>query len=488
MANQLDYPQLLKSQAYVNGEWVTAKSGKTLPVYNKATLQEIANVPSQSVADLEPAIEAANSAFGPWSRKTPKERHDLLASLFQRLQTHADDIARLIVAENGKSLTDARGEVAYGNGYIEWFAEEALRVYGYTTPSPQPSLRNIVQWRPLGPVGIITPWNFPLAMITRKVGAALAAGCPVVIKAPSETPLTPLAVAQLASEVGIPPGVINVIVTSKGEDEMAVGRTICESPALRKISFTGSTRVGRLLMQQSASTLKKLSMELGGNAPFIVFNDADIEAAATNALACKFRGSGQTCVSANRILVHNDVFDAFAAALTDKVRTLKVGNGMDEGTNIGPLVNEAGVNKVAKHVEEICAAGGEVMTGGERGEGLFYSPTVVSTAPNAQQPTDMEETFGPLAALYRFHDEAEAVRLANGVDVGLAGYFFSRDVGRCFRVAEALQVGMVGINTGLISQTTIPFGGVKQSGFGREGGPTGIREYLYEQALVFGGI
>lgn len=445
-------------------------------------------MPSQSVPDLEAAIGAADVAFGPWSRKTPKERHDLLIGFYQRLQAHSEDIARLIVAENGKSLTDARGEVAYGNGYIEWFAEEAMRVYGYTTPSPMPAIRNVVQWRPLGPVGIITPWNFPLAMITRKIGAALAAGCTTVIKAPTETPLTPLALAQVAAEAGIPPGVINVIVTAKGLDESAVGRAMCESHVLRKISFTGSTRVGRILMSQSASTLKKLSMELGGNAPFIVFDDADPELAAENAAASKFRGSGQTCVSANRILVQEGIYDAFSKALCEKVRALPVGNGMDDGVRIGPLVSEAGVEKVAQHVDAMRTAGGQVLLGGERGEGLFYAPTVVSTAPGVPVPTDAEETFGPLAALYRFRDEPEALRLANDVNVGLAGYFFSRDVARCFRVAEALHVGMVGINTGLISQTTIPFGGVNQSGFGREGGPTGVREYLYEQALVFGGI
>ncbi|WFD33281.1 hypothetical protein MCUN1_000094 [Malassezia cuniculi] len=484
----LKHATLIRDKSYIGGAWAGAKNGKELTVQNKATLQEIGTVPSQGVADLNDAIDAANAAFGPWSRKTPKERHDILITFYHRLQENAEDLAHLIVAENGKSLTDAKGEVAYGNGYIEWFAEEALRVYGYTTPSPMPHIRNIVQWRPIGPVGIITPWNFPLAMITRKLGAALAAGCTVVIKAPTETPLTPLAVARIAEESGIPPGVINILVTAKGPDEAAVGRAMCESPLLRKISFTGSTRVGRILMEQGASTLKKLSMELGGNAPFIVFDDADVDTAAENAVASKFRGGGQTCVSANRILVQDGIYDAFAEAISEKVRKLRVGNGMDDGVRIGPLVSEAGVDKVSQHVEAMRAAGGQILVGGERGEGLFYAPTVVSTAPGAAIPTDTEETFGPLAALYRFKDEAEALKLANNVDVGLAGYFFSRDVGRCFRVAEALHVGMVGINTGLISQTTIPFGGVNQSGFGREGGPTGIHEYMYEQALIFGDI
>ncbi|WFD38144.1 uncharacterized protein MJAP1_001092 [Malassezia japonica] len=485
---KLNYPALLHDKSYINGKWVDAKSGKTQPVYNKATQQEIRTIPDQGKADTEEAIDAAYAAFATWSKRTPKERHDLLMELYRKLQEHADDLAHIIVAENGKSLADAKAEVAYSNSFVEWFAEEALRVYGRTVPSPVGSVRNVVIRQPVGVAGLIAPWNFPLGMITRKVGPALAAGCTVVIKAPHEAPFSAFALAQLAEEVGIPAGVLNVLVSARGENESQMGLTLCESPKVRKISFTGSTRVGKLLMGQSANTLKKLSMELGGNAPFIVFDDADVSLAVDNAIACKFRGGGQTCISANRIYVQDAVFDKFSKALAAKVADFKVGYGMDKDVRIGPLVNEAGQKKVSEHVAKIKEAGGEILVGGEKGEGLFFEPTVAVAPQGKHMPTDDEETFGPLAVLYRFSTEDEVLEHANDASVGLAGYFFSKDVTRCFRVGEALQVGMIGINTGMISQNTIPFGGVKESGFGREGGPTGINEYLVEKALVFGDI
>lgn len=347
---------------------------------DKATQQEIRTIPDQGKADTEEAIDAAYAAFAAWSKRTPKERHDLLMELYRKLQEHAEDLAHIIVAENGKSLADAKAEVAYSNSFVEWFAEEALRVYGRTVPSPVGSVRNVVIRQPVGVAGLIAPWNFPLGMITRKVGPALAAGCTVVIKAPHEAPFSAFALAQLAEEVGIPAGVLNVLVSARGENESQMGLTLCESPKVHKISFTGSTRVGKLLMGQSASTLKKLSMELGGNAPFIVFDDADVSLAVDNAIACKFRGGGQTCISANRIYVHDAVFDEFSKGLAAKVADFKVGYGMDKDVRIGPLVNEGGQKKVGEHVAKIKEAGGEILVGGEKGEGLFFEPTVAVAA------------------------------------------------------------------------------------------------------------
>lgn len=455
---------------------------------DKATTEVLADVVDQGAEDTYAAIDAASDAFPSWSKTTAHARHDMLMALFHKIQENADDLARIIVAENGKCLSDAMGEVNYANSYVQWFAEETLRIQGYTTPSPQSSVRTVVFRQPIGVAGLIAPWNFPLAMITRKVAPALGAGCTAVVKAPHEAPLSALAMAHLAEKVGVPKGVLNVLVSSKGDNEQAMGKALCESTKVDKISFTGSTRVGKLLMSQSAATLKKVSMELGGNAPFIVFDDADVDNAVANAMACKFRCAGQTCISLNRLFVHERVYDEFVEKLAAKVRELRVGYGLEPHVNIGPLVNEAGQHKAFEHVFQMEKAGSQVLVGGQKGEGLFFEPTVVLAAPHSRPPTDEEETFGPVAVVYKFSNEEEVVRAANDVRVGLAGYFFSRDVQRCFRVAEALHVGMVGVNTGLISSSTMPFGGVLESGFGREGGPTGIYEYLFEKAVSFGGL
>ncbi|WFD42866.1 hypothetical protein MPSI1_001516 [Malassezia psittaci] len=485
---KLNYPALLRTESYINGKWVKAKSGKTQKVINKATLQEIAQVPAQNKDDTEAAIDAAHDAFQGWAKRTPKERHDLLYKLYHKINEHADDLAHIIVAENGKALQDAAGEVEYSNSFVEWFAEEAVRAYGKTVPAPDPKVRNVVIKQPIGVAGLLAPWNFPLAMITRKLCPALAAGCTGVVKAPCEAPLSALALAQLIDEVGFPKGVVNILVSERGQDEQEMGKTLCESPKIRAVSFTGSTRVGKILAQQSASTLKKLSLELGGNAPFIVFDDADLDLAVSNLVQCKFRCTGETCISANRIYIADAIYDEFSKKLAEQVGQFKVGNGMDKGVTMGPLNNEAGKKKIEEHVKKVKDAGGKIVLGGNAGEGLFFEPTIAQ-APDAKQlPTDEEETFGPLAVLYRFKDEADVIKRANDVSVGLGGYFFSQDVGRCFRVGEALEVGMVGINTGMISQYIIPFGGVKESGFGREGGPTGIDEFLEEKTLVFSGL
>ena len=485
---QLANPALVHEKSYIDGKWVNALNGQTQPVYNKATNEVLAEVVDQGRQDTEMAVKAAEEAFQTWSKTTPHERHNYLLALFAKIQENAEDFARLIVAENGKAISDARGEVNYANSYVQWFAEEALRIQGYTTPSPNPSNRTTVIRQPVGVAALIAPWNFPLAMITRKVAPALAAGCTTVVKAPHEAPLSALALAYLAEEAGIPKGVINVLVSSRGKNESEMGKALCESTLVDKLSFTGSTRVGKILMSQSVNTLKKFSMELGGNAPFIVFDDADVDAAVNNAVACKFRCGGQTCISANRIYVHEQVHDEFVSKFVERVKKLRVGNGLDENINIGPLVNEASQDKAESHVRAMQKIGSEVVLGGDKGEGLFFEPTVVLVKPGERVPTDDEETFGPVAAIYKFHSEEQVLRLANDVRVGLAGYFFSENVHRCHRVAEALHVGMVGINTGMISSSTMPFGGVMESGFGREGGPTGIHEYLYEKALSFGGI
>ena len=485
---QLANPALVHEKSYIDGKWVNALNGQTQHVYNKATNEVLAEVVDQGRQDTEMAIKAAEEAFQTWSKTTPHERHNYLLALFAKIQENAEDFARLIVAENGKAISDARGEVNYANSYVQWFAEEALRIQGYTTPSPNPSNRTTVIRQPVGVAALIAPWNFPLAMITRKVAPALAAGCTTVVKAPHEAPLSALALAYLAEEAGIPKGVINVLVSSRGKNESEMGKALCESTLVDKLSFTGSTRVGKILMGQSVNTLKKFSMELGGNAPFIVFDDADVDAAVSNAVACKFRCGGQTCISANRIYVHEQVHDEFVSKFVERVKKLRVGYGLDENINIGPLVNEASQDKAEFHVRAMQKIGSEVVLGGDKGEGLFFEPTVVLVKSGERVPTDDEETFGPVAAIYKFHSEEQVLRLANDVRVGLAGYFFSENVHRCYRVAEALHVGMVGINTGMISSSTMPFGGVMESGFGREGGPTGIHEYLYEKALSFGGI
>ncbi|KAK0543540.1 hypothetical protein OC846_006380 [Tilletia horrida] len=485
---KLKNSSLLQSQAYINGKWSAGSSDQTFIVYNKATNQEIGTVPDLGAAETKEAIDAASTAFREWSKTSAKHRHDLLLKLYAELDAATEDLAHIIVAENGKALAEAKGEVTYSNSFISWFAEEAVRTYGLTIPAPLPGVRNVVIKEPVGVVGIITPWNFPAAMITRKLGPALAAGCTAVIKAPAETPFSALAIAHLAEKVGFPAGVINIVTCAKGDNEIAVGKELCENKKVKKLSFTGSTRVGKILMSQSSGTLKKLSMELGGNAPFIsVFDDADIDAAVKGAIACKFRGSGQTCVCANRIFVHASIYDKFSKALAAEVDKFVVGYGMDDGVTHGPLVSEVGLKKVQEHVEISVQKGAKVLVGGKKGEGLFFEPTVLVDLPKGL-PMETDETFGPLAGLYKFTSEEEVLELANDSDVGLAGYFYSRDYARCWRVAEALQVGMVGINCPILSQNCVPFGGVKESGFGREGGPGGIAEYMHEKLMAWGGV
>jgi succinate-semialdehyde dehydrogenase/glutarate-semialdehyde dehydrogenase len=453
-----------------------------------ATGQKIADVAELSKTDVESAIHAAHAALPLLRKMTGRERANLLSAWHKEIQDHADDLATLITWENGKPLADAKGEIAYANSFFQWFAEEAPRLNGQTILSSGPGRRIYTTREPVGVAGLITPWNFPAAMLTRKIGPALAAGCTVVSKSPGETPFTANALAELAHRAGIPPGVVNVVTSLKNTP--AVGELLCTSPTVRKISFTGSTNVGKLLMRQSSSTLKKLSFELGGNAPFIVFDDADLDAAVQGAIASKFRSSGQTCVCANRIYVQRGIYDAFCDAFAAQVRRFQVGNGFDPAVTHGPLIHDRAVNKAEAHVQDALGKGAALLQGGERLVQLganFFAPTVLRDV-NAGMLIAAEETFGPVAGLFPFDTEAEVVALANGASVGLAGYFFSRDVARCWRVAEALELGMVGVNTGLVSDAASPFGGVKESGFGREGGGLGIDEYTVVKAVTVGGI
>ncbi|THH27639.1 hypothetical protein EUX98_g6546 [Antrodiella citrinella] len=477
---------LIRAQGYINGQWVDAKEGGKIQVTNPATGEELGHIPEMGIVEAKEAIEAASNAFKTWSKTTAKERHDLLMKFYQLMRENDDDLGRLITLENGKPLAEGKGEQAYSASFIEWFAEEAVRTYGEVIPAAQGSLRNVVIKQPIGVVSILTPWNFPSAMITRKLGAALAAGCTAVIKPPAETPFSCLALVELATRAGIPPGVINVITTSANVAE--VGKELCENPIVKKISFTGSTPVAKLLSGYAATTLKKVSIEAGGNAPFIVFDDADIDAAVAGAIACKFRGSGQTCVCANRIYVQSSIYAEFASRLAEKVAAFKVGNGLESDTTHGPLIHDRAVQKVEKHVEDALARGAQILHGGKRiaGPGTFFAPTILSDV-TSDALISREETFGPLAALTKFETEEEVIKLANDTPFGLAGYFFSRDVGRVWRVAEALEVGMVGTNTGVISQAVIPFGGVKESGLGREGSH-GITEYMNVKFIAFGGL
>ncbi|KAH7912972.1 Aldehyde/histidinol dehydrogenase [Hygrophoropsis aurantiaca] len=489
----LKEPSLVKSQGYINGKWVDAQEGGTILVTNPATDEELGNVPEMGLAETKSAIEAAAKAFESWGKTTAKYRHDILLKFYALMQEHHEDLGRIITLENGKTLTEGKGENAYSSSFMEillqhqsiYIAEEAVRTYGEHIPSPFSNIRNVVIKQPIG-FSIMTPWNFPSAMITRKLGAALAAGCTAVIKPPPETPFSALALAELSRRAGVPDGVINIVTTQKNVIE--VGREMCESKIVKKVSFTGSTAVAKTLYGMSTSTLKKVSIEAGGNAPFIVFDDADIDAAVEGAIACKFRGSGQTCVCANRIYVQSSVYADFASRLAEKVSAFKVGNGLDGKTTHGPLIHEKAISKVARHVDDAVSRGAQVLVGGQRlpAPGTFYTPTVLSDVP-AEALLNSEETFGPVAALTKFETEEEVIALANDTDVGLAGYFYSRDVGRVWRVAEALEVGMVGTNTGLISHATIPFGGVKESGLGREGGH-GIEEYMNQKLIAFGGI
>ncbi|RZI82782.1 MAG: NAD-dependent succinate-semialdehyde dehydrogenase [Rubrivivax sp.] len=484
---QLQDPSLLKTQALIDGQWVDAP--ERFDVRDPATGALLVQVPNLGAAQTEAAIAAANRAWPAWKGLTAKARANILMKWFALLQANADDLARIMTAEQGKPLAEAKGEVGYGASFIEWFAEESRRVYGETVPSTDPSKRFLVIKQPVGVCAAITPWNFPIAMITRKVAPALAAGCPVVIKPAEATPLSALAVAELALRAGMPPGVLN-IVTADAERSIEVGKALCASDTVRHLSFTGSTEVGRILMKQCAPTVKKLSLELGGNAPFIVFDDADIDAAVEGALIAKYRNAGQTCVCANRLYAQAGVYDAFVAKLSERVAQMKVGNGFDDGVVQGPLIDGQAMNKVEDLVADALAKGAKVVTGGQRAPlegGAFFTPTVLSNV-SADMRLAREEIFGPVAPVFKFDTEVEAIAMANDTEFGLASYFYSRDVGRIFRVGEALEYGMVGVNTGLISTCEVPFGGVKQSGLGREGARQGIDDYLETKYLCLGGL
>ncbi|MFG6465540.1 NAD-dependent succinate-semialdehyde dehydrogenase [Roseateles sp. BYS87W] len=483
----LDDASLLRTQALINGEWVTGAT--SFPVTNPATGQELAQVPNLGRPEADAAIAAAANALPAWRAKPAKERAAVLVRWQQLLVKHADDLARLMTAEQGKPLAEARGEVVYGASFLDWFAEEGKRVYGETIPTTDPTKRYLVVKQAMGVCAAITPWNFPLAMITRKVAPALAAGCTVVIKPAEATPLTALAVAELAQRAGMPAGVLNVL-TADAAQSIEIGHVLCESDVVKHLSFTGSTEVGRILMRQCASTVKKLSLELGGNAPFIVFDDADLDSAVDGAIASKYRNAGQTCVCANRLYVQAGVYDAFLEKFAAKVAALKTGNGFEAGVNVGPLIDEQALQKVATHVADAIALGAKVLAGGKRVEsagGHFFEPTLLADA-TPQMLCSREETFGPVAPVFKFQTEAEVIALANATEFGLASYFYSRDIGRIFRVGEALEYGMVGVNTGLISTAEVPFGGVKQSGLGREGGRQGIEDYVEVKYLCLGDI
>ena len=477
-------PTLLKTDAFINGQWV--KGSSTFEVTDPATGLKLANVANLGAPEAEQAIAAANAAWPAWKTKTAKERSILLRKWFDLLIAHTEDLARLMTAENGKPLAESRGEVAYGASFVEWFAEEAKRINGETLPQFDNNRRLLVLRQPIGVCAAITPWNFPLAMITRKVAPAIAAGCPVIIKPAEQTPLTALAAAELALRAGIPAGVINII-TADAANSIAIGKVLCSSDTVRHISFTGSTEVGRILMAQSAPTVKKMSLELGGNAPFIVFDDADIDSAVEGAFASKYRNAGQTCVCSNRIYVQEGVYEAFAQKFAAKVKTAKVGNGFDDGVNQGPLIEPSAVEKVERHVQDAVAKGARVLTGGKRLTGQFFEPTVVADA-TANMICATEETFGPFAPIFKFTTEQEAIDAANNTIFGLASYFYTRDVGRIFRVSEALEYGMVGINVGILATEHVPFGGVKQSGLGREGSHHGIDDYVEIKYLCLGDI
>ncbi|GAB4041469.1 MAG: NAD-dependent succinate-semialdehyde dehydrogenase [Rubrivivax sp.] len=480
----LNDPSLLKTDALIGGEWIAGLA--RFDVHDPATGQKLADVASLGADETAAAIAAAERAWPVWRAKTAKERAAVMMKWFALLHQHADDLARIMTAEQGKPLAEARGEVVYGASFIEWFAEEARRIYGETIPTTDANKRYLVIKQPIGVCAAITPWNFPIAMITRKVAPALAAGCPVVIKPAEATPLSALAVAELAQRAGMPAGVIN-IVTADAEGSIAVGKVLCASDTVRHLSFTGSTEVGRILAAQCAPTIKKISLELGGNAPFIVFDDADLDSAVEGAMVSKYRNAGQTCVCANRFYVQAGVYDAFVEKLAAKAQGIKVGNGFEAGVHQGPLIDDQAIGKVESHVADAVAKGARVVVGGERIGERFYTPTVLADV-TSEMLCAKEETFGPVAPVFRFETEAEAVQLANATEFGLASYFYSRDVGRIFRVGEALEYGMVGINTGLISTAEVPFGGVKQSGLGREGARQGIDDYVELKYLCLGDI
>lgn len=481
---QLQNKNFLKEQAYIDGQWIDGAKG--FAVTNPADGAQVATVPDLGVGETKAAIEAAHKALPGWAALSAKERAVILRRWADLMVAQADDLARIMVAEQGKPFAEARGEILYGAAFLEWFAEEGKRAYGDIIPSPLKRSRILVTRQPVGVCALITPWNFPSAMITRKAGAALAAGCTCVAKPAAETPLSALALAVLAEEAGVPPGALNIVTTS---DSALVGKELCENEKVRKLSFTGSTAVGKILMRQCSGTLKRLSLELGGNAPFIVFDDADIDAAVEGAIICKYRNAGQTCVCANRIYVQAGIYDVFADKFTEKVRALKVGNGAEEGVSVGPLINEEAIVKVQAHIKDAAAKGGEILTGGESHAlgGLFFEPTVIAGATEVMKCAQ-EETFGPVAPLFKFESEEEVIRLANSTPYGLAAYFYARDMGRVVRVSEALEFGMVAVNTGILSTEVAPFGGVKASGFGREGSKYGLEEYLEIKYTLLAGL
>ena len=482
---KLRKPELFRQPAYLDGRWCDADNGASFAVTNPATGEVLGHVPEMGAAETRRAILAAQTAWAGWRRKTAKERSAILRKWNDLMLANTDDLAAIMTAEQGKPLAESKGEIAYAASFIEWFAEEGKRVNGDTLQSPANDKRLLVVKEPIGVCAAITPWNFPAAMITRKAGPALAAGCPMVLKPAESTPFSALALAVLAEEAGVPAGVFSVLTG----DARAIGGELTANPVVRKLSFTGSTEVGRLLMAQSAPSIKKLSLELGGNAPFIVFDDADLDEAVVGAIASKYRNAGQTCVCANRLYVQDGVYDAFAAKLVKAVQALKVGAGTEPGVEQGPLIDAAAVDKIESHIADAIAKGGQVLTGGKRHAlgHTFFEPTVVANA-SPGMLVAREETFGPLAPLFRFKTDAEVVQMANDTEFGLASYFYSRDIARIWRVAEALEYGMVGINTGLISNEVAPFGGVKQSGLGREGSSYGIDVYVVVKYLCMGGL
>jgi succinate-semialdehyde dehydrogenase/glutarate-semialdehyde dehydrogenase len=483
---KLDNDALLRDAAYIDGQWRGAASGARFAVKNPATGEVIAEIADCGEGDVRTAIEAADRAWGPWRAKTAKERALLMRRWYDLMMAAQEDLAQLMTAEQGKPLAESRGEIAYGASFIEWFAEEGKRVYGDTIPTNAPGRRILVLKEPVGVVAAITPWNFPNAMITRKVGPALAAGCTVVVKPAQLTPLSALAIAELAHRAGVPKGVLNVVPSTQSS---RVGRELTENPLVRKFSFTGSTEVGKQLMRQCASTVKKISLELGGNAPFIVFDDADLDAAVKGAMASKFRNMGQTCVCANRFLVQDRVYDAFAEKLARAVSTLKVGDGIMPGIEQGPLINTAAVEKVEHLLQDATAKGAKIAIGGKRHRlgGTFFEPTIVRDVTPVMEFAS-EEIFGPVVTLFRFKDEADAIRMANDTEYGLAAYFYARDMARIFRVTEGLEYGIIGVNEGIISTEVAPFGGMKQSGTGREGSKYGIEGFLEIKYVAMGGL
>ena len=481
---QLEAHELVKNGSYINGRWHS--SDNTFSVNNPANLQQLADIADAGKTQAEQAVQAASEAFAGWAAKPAAERSALLLDWYQLVMKHQDDLARLMTLEQGKPLTEAKGEIAYGASYLQWFAEEAKRLYGDTIPAPSADKRIIVQRQPVGVVAAITPWNFPNAMLARKAAAALAAGCTFVVKPAHQTPLSALALAELSQQAGIPPGVFNVVC---GTDAKAIGEVFTQDPRVAKFSFTGSTAVGKLLAKQCADTVKRVSMELGGNAPFIVFDDADLDAAADGLMASKFRNAGQTCVCANRILVQSSVYDAFLEKFVEKVKLLRIGDGLEKGTDIGPLIDDKALQKVTELTQGALDDGATLLLGGHHHSfgDRFFQPTVLGDV-KADMAISQQEIFGPVAAIQAFDTEQDAIELANATEYGLAAYFYSRDIGRVFRVSQALQFGMVGVNEGLVSNAAAPFGGVKQSGYGREGSKYGLDDYTDIKYLCIGGV